>query len=88
MECGEVYVYDDGHIWWPKHVEAIKLRILSHLVGSLPFTVSTMHDHMNIKNILSFIRTDGQKLEYNIGKKKCGTLHRSHENSVGCTADP
>jgi hypothetical protein len=31
---------DDGHIWCPKHVEAIKLHILSHLVGSLPFDIS------------------------------------------------
>jgi hypothetical protein len=28
---------DDGNIWCPKHVEAIKLHILSHLVSSLPF---------------------------------------------------
>jgi hypothetical protein len=28
---------DDGHVWCPKLVEAIKLHILSHLVGSLPF---------------------------------------------------
>jgi hypothetical protein len=28
---------DDGRIWCPKNVEAIKLHILSHLVGSLPF---------------------------------------------------
>jgi hypothetical protein len=39
---------DDGRVWCPKHVEAIKLRILSRLVGSLPFTMSTMHGHMNI----------------------------------------
>jgi hypothetical protein len=31
-----------------KYVEAIKLHTLSHLVGSLPFTMSTMHGHMNI----------------------------------------
>jgi hypothetical protein len=31
------------------HVEAIKLHILSHLFGSLPFIMSTMHGHMNIK---------------------------------------
>jgi hypothetical protein len=40
---------DDGHVWCPKHAEAIKLHILSHLVGSLPFTISTIHGHMNIK---------------------------------------
>jgi hypothetical protein len=28
---------------------AIKLHTLSHLVGSLPLTISTMHGHMNIK---------------------------------------
>jgi hypothetical protein len=32
-----------------KHVEAIKLLTSSHLVGSLLFTISTMHGHMNIK---------------------------------------
>jgi hypothetical protein len=40
---------DDGHVWSPKNVEAIKLHILSHLVGSLPFTMSTMHGHTNKK---------------------------------------
>jgi hypothetical protein len=39
---------DDGHVLCPKHVDAIKLHILLHLVGSLPFTMSTMHGHMNI----------------------------------------
>jgi hypothetical protein len=40
---------DDGHVWCPKHVEAIKLHILSHLVGSLHFTVSSMqsNEHQN-----------------------------------------
>jgi hypothetical protein len=32
-----------------KYFEAIKLHTLSHLVGSLPFTMSTMHGHMNTK---------------------------------------
>jgi hypothetical protein len=31
------------------NVEAIKLHTLTHLVGSLPFTKSTMHGHMNIE---------------------------------------
>jgi hypothetical protein len=42
MGCGEVCVR-------VKHVETIKLLTLSHLVGSLPFTMFTMHGHMNIK---------------------------------------
>jgi hypothetical protein len=38
---------DDGHVWCPKHVEAIKLHILSHLVGSLPFTNSRLFTPFN-----------------------------------------
>jgi hypothetical protein len=34
---------DDGHVWCPKHVEAIKLHILFHLVGSLPFNFHSFY---------------------------------------------
>jgi hypothetical protein len=48
---------DDGHVWCPKHFGTIKLHILSHVVGSLPFTMSTMHGHMNIQfTITSFYK--------------------------------
>jgi hypothetical protein len=33
---------DDGHVWCPKHVEVIKLHILSHLSGSLHFTMDAL----------------------------------------------
>jgi hypothetical protein len=29
---------------------------VSHVVGSLPFAVSTMHGHMNIKQLLYYVR--------------------------------
>jgi hypothetical protein len=35
--------------WCSKHVQAIKLHTLSHQVGSLPFTMSKMRGHINIK---------------------------------------
>jgi hypothetical protein len=34
---------DDGHVWCPKHIEAIKLHILSHLIGSLPFSIISFY---------------------------------------------
>jgi hypothetical protein len=38
-----------------------KLHILSHLVGSLPFTMSTMHGHMNIKFTALLLDTEFDK---------------------------
>jgi hypothetical protein len=40
--------HHDGMLM-PETCRVNKLHILSHLVGSLPYAVSTMHGHMNIK---------------------------------------
>jgi hypothetical protein len=46
------HVSGTKHAHHQEYNEAIKLYILSHLVGSLPFTKSTKHGHMNIKYAL------------------------------------
>jgi hypothetical protein len=33
---------EDAYVWCPTHVEAMKLNILSHLDGSLPFTIPSV----------------------------------------------